>query len=135
MCVRRNTGLGQGSFRALPALAWLSDSGVYQRILRLRRQSALRVNSVYRPVSSGEIIFDGVGGVPGDSFAVVIATNISTRPALWIPGFTDNFGGFGECSFTNAINLGVPRSLFTTAVLTAARRDVAGSGADSLPRD
>jgi len=52
----------------------------------------------------GGLGFQGAGGSPNSAFVVVTATDIATPAALWTPILTNNFGGFGEFNFTNAIN-------------------------------
>ena len=54
----------------------------------------------------------GVGGSAGASFVVLTTTDITTPAALWTPLLTNQFGAFGEFSFTNALNLNQPQQYF-----------------------
>lgn len=86
-----------------------SGSGTYN-LFAPGLRSGLRGGVVARTSSS--LTQNGAGGVPGATYRVLTATNIQTPLVLWNPVFTNQFGAFGECSFTNAIIKTEPQRFF-----------------------
>jgi hypothetical protein len=65
------------------------------------------------PIKSGtNLVHGGVGGPPGATFVVITSTNIITPYPLWERILTNQFGSFGEFTFTNRISPGVPERFF-----------------------
>ena len=89
--------------------AGIGGAGTY----RLTTQGLYAGIKMCLPLRFGPALgFQGAGGSPNSSFVVVTATNITTPALLWTPILTNNFGVFGEFSFTNAINLDLPEQYF-----------------------
>ncbi len=59
---------------------------------------------------AGKLVLSGTGGVAGNSYAVLSATNLNS-PVVWTPVVTNTFNGGGSFSYTNTVNPGMP-SLF-----------------------
>jgi autotransporter-associated beta strand protein len=59
---------------------------------------------------AGKLVLSGTGGVAGDSYAVLSATNLNP-PVAWSPVVTNVFGIGGSFSYTNTVNSNTP-SLF-----------------------
>ena len=58
----------------------------------------------------GKLVLSGTGGVAGNSYAVVSATNLNP-PVVWTPVVTNKFTASGNFSYTNTVNPSMP-SLF-----------------------
>ena len=56
---------------------------------------------------AGKLVLSGTGGVAGNSYAVVSATNLNP-PVVWSPVVTNKFDGSGNFSYTNTVNSGTP---------------------------
>ena len=59
---------------------------------------------------AGKLVLSGTGGVAGNSYAVVSATNLNP-PVVWTPVVTNKFTAGGNFGYTNTVNPGTP-SLF-----------------------
>ncbi|HXJ56814.1 MAG TPA: hypothetical protein VNU68_09130, partial [Verrucomicrobiae bacterium] len=92
----------------------LAGAGGY-RLSTLELSAGLKL---CRPtkLGGGNLLYGGVGGPPSATFVVISATNITTPFPLWVPILTNQFGAFGEFSFTNRITPGVPDQFFRLCV-------------------
>jgi len=63
-------------------------------------------NGNLNSAGAGKLVLSGTGGVAGNSYAVLSATNLN-QP-VWTPVVTNVFGGGGSFSYTNTVNSGTP---------------------------
>jgi autotransporter-associated beta strand protein len=68
------------------------------------------IGSVY--MDGGNFVFSGTGGVEGQPYHVVMATDAATPLASWVPVFSDSFGPGGSFYFTINIVGGEPKAFF-----------------------
>jgi hypothetical protein len=64
--------------------------------------------SALTSAGAGKVVLSGTGGAPGNSYAVVNATNL-TPPVMWSPLVTNVIGAGGSFSYTNPMNPGTPQ--------------------------
>jgi autotransporter-associated beta strand protein len=57
---------------------------------------------------AGKLVLSGTGGVAGNSYAVLSATNLNP-PVVWTPLVTNLFGAGGSYSYTNTISGSTPK--------------------------
>jgi rhamnogalacturonan endolyase len=62
--------------------------------------------------SGGNLIFNGGGGAPANTYYVLVSTNASWPLAQWTRIATNQFDANGNFSVTNTINSGVPQQFY-----------------------
>jgi len=65
-------------------------------------------NARLASADAGNLLLSGTGGVPGNSYSVLSATNLAP-PVGWSPLVTNVFGADGSFSYTNPVNAGTPQ--------------------------
>lgn len=85
---------------------------------KLLEDGSIEVTSVGAPgfasvVQTGtNLIFTGTNGVPGASYTVLTATNVTLPLSNWVSLITNQFGAGGAFSFTNGISPGDSQRFF-----------------------
>src|ERR1019366_1764737 len=64
-------------------------------------------------LSGTNLIFNGIGGSPGNNYIVLVSTNLTLPLANWTAVTTNVFDGTGQFHYTNNISPTKPRQFFT----------------------
>ena len=65
-------------------------------------------NTSLTSAGAGMLVLSGTGGTPGNSYAVLSATNL-VPPVVWTPVVTNVFGADGNFGYTNPVSAGRPQ--------------------------
>jgi len=99
------------SYRALSASTFAATTGT--------AASVTIVEIVFTPtitqaigLATNQIIISGGGGLVGETYQILTATNLALPANQWTPIFTNQFGTTGSFSFTNVIQPKMPAQYF-----------------------
>ena len=57
-------------------------------------------------------MFNGIGGLPGSNYVVLVSTNLSIPLTNWLALTTNTFDGTGQFHYTNNVNPAKPQQFF-----------------------
>ncbi len=103
-------GTNSGSFTLMIDGAGVNDSGTY----RLNASGIYEDDLNLCPPLATEtnLNLSGYGGVAGNSFVIMTATNLTTSTVLWTPLLTNQFDAFGAFDRTNQLNRSEPARFY-----------------------
>jgi hypothetical protein len=101
--------------RAISATTFNATSGAAASATIVQIVFTPSISAIISRAGTNVIIF-GMGGLSGEKYAILTATNPALPMSQWTPLTTNLFDSGGNFSYTNAIKINLPVQLFRTVL-------------------
>ena len=101
--------------RAISATTFNATSGAAASATIVQIVFTPSISATISRAGTNVIIF-GMGGLSGEKYAILTATNPALPKSQWTPLTTNLFDSGGNFSYTNAIKMNLPVQLFRTVL-------------------